>query len=497
MNSIEILVPSAAMARHDDRGHGHHPGNYDLEEPAHSATHSLTQHSLERALNTGDLSVRQARQLGLLVFSTPFNHLDGLGDGPWRADETDPVALGQRPTLQGNGQFLRVNGLDSQSCNECHSVVSSRTLPPTTGIAGVGGAVQNAIIMPSVIDVADSFDDRVQFVSGHDPELSMQGDGVADYNGRFANPPFLYGGGGTELLGKEMTEDLQHDLQVAQSSPAGTVVSLDTHGVSFGTITSLGGGNVQVDNQGVDDDLVVKPFGRKGDAFSMRDFDRGAMQFHFGIQPDEVVGHGVDADHDGVADEVTDAEMSVLHIFDVNNPVPRYVPFDGSAGHGFQVFQQVGCSDCHKPALVTRSRQLPLAFPEVKTDPTANVYFHVDLTDVGFQADPHGPGVIVPFFADLKRHDMGPGLAETFERGKALNPYFTTARLWGIADTAPYMHDGRATTLYQAIMMHGGEAQQVRDDFANLSNSDQHALISFLKSLRVPQNPDQDLLPIQ
>ncbi len=481
-----VLVPSAAMARHAD-----------LEEPAHSATAGLTQKKLVRALNTGDLSVRQARQLGLLVFSTPFNHLDGLGDGPFDPSETDPVALGHRPTLQGNGQFLRVNGLDAQSCNECHSIVSHRTLPPTTGIGGVGGAVQNAIIMPSVIDVADSFDDRVTYVSNHDPDLPLDPDGVADYNGRFANPPFLYGGGGTELLGKEMTEDLQHDLQVAKASPAGTVVSLDTHGVNFGTITSLGGGNVQMDNQGVDADLVVKPFGRKGDAFSMRDFDRGAMQFHFGIQPDEVVGAGNDADHDGVADEVTAAEMSVLHVFDVNNPVPRYVPYDSSAAHGFQVFQQVGCSNCHRPALVTRSRQVPLAYPEVKEDPTANVYYSVNLVDVGFQADPNGPGVIVPFFADLKRHDMGPGLAETFERGKELNSQFTTARLWGIADTAPYLHDGRATTLFQAISMHGGEAQQVRDNFLALHKQDQLALLSFLKSLRVPEHPNEDLLPIQ
>jgi hypothetical protein len=474
-----------------------HAGS-DLEHPAHSATAGLKHGQFVSALNGGNLSVREARQLGLLVFSTPFNTLDGMGDGPFDPAEVNTRVFGHRPTLQGNGLSLRLNGLDAQSCNECHTIVSHRTLPPTTGIGGVGGIVQNAIILPSLIDVADSFDDRVTFVAGHDPDLPLVFDGVADYNGRFANPPFLFGGGGVELLGKEMTQDLQALLAQAQAAPAGTVTSLDTHGVNFGTITSLGGGNVDVHNQGVNDDLVVRPFGRKGENFSMRDFDRGAMQFHFGIQPVEVVGAHVDEDGDGRKDEVNEGEMTALHFFDVTNPRPRFVAHDSRAAAGFQVFQNIGCTQCHRPAIATRTETVPLAHPEVANDPAANVYTQVDLVEVGFDADPSGPGVIVPLFADLKRHDMGPRLAETFEaRGEIPDEHFTTARLWGIADTAPYLHDGRATTLTEAIDFHGGEAQSVRDAFFALHKHDQQDLISFLLSLRVPENPNQDLLPIQ
>lgn len=469
-----------------------------LEDPGHAATDGLTHAQFVSALNQGNLSITQARQLGLLVFSTPFNHLDGFGEGPFDPNEPDAITFGHRPSLQGNGTFLRVNGLDAQSCNECHTIVSHRTLPPTTGIGGVGGGVQNAIILASLIDVADTFDDRVTWVAGHDPDMPMVRDGIADYNGRFANPPFLFGGGGVEALGKEMTAELQGLLAQAQAAPAGTVISLDTKGVNFGTVTSLGGGDVEIDNQGIDHDLVVRPFGRKGENFTMRDFDRGAMQFHFGIQPNEVFGAGVDEDGDGHVNEVTEGEMSALHFFDVNNPVPRYVPYDSNADYGFQVFDNVGCSSCHIPSLETDSKYLPLAHPEVANDPSANVYYNLNLKKVGFPNAPGG-GVTVPLFADLKRHDMGPRLAETFEAGGGHipNEHFTTARLWGIADTAPYLHDGRALTLEEAIEFHGGEAQGVRDAFFDLSRTDQEALISFLLSLRVPDKPNEDLLPLQ
>jgi len=283
---------------------------------------------------------------------------------------------------------------------------------------------------------------------------------------------------------------------------------LETHGVGFGSLVSLGGGEVDLagvegvgpkNREGVPAEavLVVRPFGRKGEFFSMRDFDRVAMQFHFGMQPVEVVdpegAGGVDEDGDGVADEVTVAEMSVLHVFDVTNPVPRMAPLGPAALAGFARFVEAGCADCHRPRLETRSRRLPLAHPEVATDPSANVYLEIDLARVGFFPNGHG-GVYVPLFADLKRHRMGPRLAESFERGDLHQDEFTTARLWGVADTAPYLHDGRATTLYQAIEMHGGEAEAARNAFLALSTGEQHDLIAFLKRLRVPPLPNQELV---
>ncbi|HXV60499.1 MAG TPA: di-heme oxidoredictase family protein [Vicinamibacteria bacterium] len=463
--------------------------------PAHEEIVSMLAH--------GPRELTRVRRLGLEVFTTPFNTFDGRGDGPFRG-ELPTVLPGNRPTLHGNGQLLRMNGLDAQSCNDCHSVISHLTRPPTLGIGGVGGMAQNAIIMPTMIDVADSEDDRVAFAPGHDPDMKMLPDGIADFNGRrVSNPPFLFGGGGVELLAKEMTADLQALLARARDAAAGTITQLETHGVAFGSIMSLGGGQVELAVEGIgfadnsshspEEVLVVRPFGRKGENFSMRDFDRGAMQFHFGLQPVEVVGEGFDEDGDGIADEVSSGEMTALHVFDVTNPLPVAEKRDEAAQRGFATFVSIGRARCHVPTMETRSRYLPLAFPEVPEDPGANVYYLVDLVRVGFEPTKSG-GVRVPLFADLKRHDMGSGLEETFERATIPNAEFTTARLWGIADTAPYLHDGRATTLTEAILAHGGEAQGARDAFVALFEADRRELRAFLATLRTPRKPNEELL---
>jgi CxxC motif-containing protein (DUF1111 family) len=126
--------------------------------------------------------------------------------------------------------------------------------------------------------------------------------------------------------------------------------------------------------------------------------------------------------------------------------------------------------------------------PEVLEDPTANVYFTINLRRPAPGFRKSGAGVVVPLFADLKLQDMGPDMTE--ETGNSL---FTTGRLWGIADTAPYLHDGRALTLGEAISEHGGEAQPNADVFGALSEADRAALIAYLNTLKAPRSPNKGL----
>lgn len=425
-------------------------------------------------ISNGSMSVREIRREGRRIFSTPFNKLDGMGSS-YNPANPDHLGFANRPTLQNNGVFLRVNGLDAQTCQECHGIVSNATIPVTLGIGGVGGASANAMFMPTNIDVAD-----------------VANNGFADFNGRFINPPFLFGAAGIEALGKEMTADLLALKQQAFLNP-NTIVSLDTKGVHFGTISYDGTAFDTTNVEGVEHDLVVRPFGRKGENFTTRDFDRGAMPFHFSIEPVEVVGAGVDGDLDGVTDELTIGEMSALHMFANLQPKPVFRPRPG-AGAGFMLFNQVGCADCHMPMLTTDSKNHTFSFPDVADDPSANIYASVDLRTKPMRfLNVPGGGVAIFSFADLKRHDMGPALAESF--GAPNDAEFTTARLWGIADTAPYIHDGRALTLAAAIDAHGGEAAQVRSNFQNLAPAQQVQVIQFLRSLRTPKNPDGDLGP--
>ena len=420
------------------------------------------------------ISPYMLRRMGGLVFSTPFTKLDGHGHGPVSAH--DPDFLETRPTLQGNGTFLRVNGLDAQTCMECHSVLSNAVVPFRFGVGGVGSSSSNAMFKPTWIDPTDG--------------------GKENFNGRFINPPFLFGSGGVELLGKEMTLDLQQLRAQAQQNP-GTRVALVTKGVSFGSISCQQDGTCDTSQvEGVDADLVVRPFGRKGEFPTVRAFDVEAMAFHFGMEPVELVGEGVDRDNDGVINEVTIGQISALHIFNTTL-TPPIMHLSSDAQDGQELFEHIGCADCHIPALTTNSPMLTYSFPEVPTDPTANVFYSVDLSDYpAFFEEAEQGGLVVPLFADLKRHDMGPGLAESF--GEELAAQFTTARLWGVADTAPYLHDGRALTLTEAITLHGGEAQEARDAFIQTLDDEEKAdLLAFLRSLRTPRADDvaPDLQP--
>ena len=420
----------------------------------------------------GTFDLDELRRKGLEIFTLPFNKADGHGDGP--VDFNDPSSFGGRPTT--NGTWLRVNGLDSQTCLECHQFTSNATVPATLGIGGIAGIASSAFPGVTEFDLGDL-------------DLS----GIAEVNGRLINPPFLFGSGGVELAGKEMTSDLQALKAQAQANP-GTAVPLVSKGVRFGTVSYDAVSGFDTSNvEGIDEDLVVRPFGRKGEFSSVRQFDIGALQFHMGMQTEEDVGTNVDADGDGVVNEITIGELSALHIFNVSLERPVQVAKNSKqVKRGARTFSSVGCASCHVPVLETSSPLLTLSFPEVQDDPDQNVFFTIDLENgpAGFRANGQG-GVSVPLFSDLKRHDMGPDLAET--TGSPLDPFFITPRLWGISDTAPYLHDGRALTLREAIEMHGGEGQFAADNFALLTAAEQDELLIFLNSLRTPRNAAKDI----
>jgi hypothetical protein len=92
------------------------------------------------------------------------------------------------------------------------------------------------------------------------------------------------------------------------------------------------------------------------------------------------------------------------------------------------------------------------------------------------------PFLVTNIFTDFKRHDLGPNFHERNYDGTT-QQVFLTAALWGVASTGPYGHDGRSATLHEVILRHGGEAQSVRDNYANLLRSDQRDLLDFLGSL--------------
>jgi hypothetical protein len=124
---------------------------------------------------------------------------------------------------------------------------------------------------------------------------------------------------------------------------------------------------------------------------------------------------------------------------------------------------------------------------------------------------PNQDGTVdVPLFSDLKTHVMGKFLSDVTgcpSSGPPCPPQgtdvasintvpdqFLTRPLWGVADTGPWLHDGRAQTLKDAILMHGdtasgsgSEAAPVVDAFEKLTPAQQQALVNYLLTLRLPQ----------
>jgi CxxC motif-containing protein (DUF1111 family) len=96
--------------------------------------------------------------------------------------------------------------------------------------------------------------------------------------------------------------------------------------------------------------------------------------------------------------------------------------------------------------------------------------------------------VIFPY-TDLLLHDMGAGLADNRPDGQASGTEWRTAPLWGIGlvetvnGHTMFLHDGRARSIEEAILWHGGEAEEARQCFLGLTMEEREALIRFLESL--------------
>src|SRR5512143_3085323 len=96
----------------------------------------------------------------------------------------------------------------------------------------------------------------------------------------------------------------------------------------------------------------------------------------------------------------------------------------------------------------------------------------------------------VELWSDFKRHDVGAALADSKNFNQIAANQFITPPLWGIADSAPYLHDGRAPTLGDAILAHAGDAQAVRNAYAALTADQQSQIQEFLGTLGRQENKD-------
>ena len=222
------------------------------------------------------------------------------------------------------------------------------------------------------------------------------------------------------------------------------------------------------------------------------------MNHHHGMQEAEHFGDGVDLDGDGIADELTRGDLTVITIFQVTLPVPgQDTPQDPEAreavDRGTRLFSEIGCAVCH----VSQLRLNNPTFTEPNPfNPPGNLQLSdvpqplaIDLTKDG--PSPHleresDGSVLVPVFTDLKRHRMGDVLnnEKSVQDGIRTDEWLTR-KLRGFASEPPFLHHGRAILISEAIMMHEREAKQSRDIFGSVPGTDRAAVVEFLKSLQI------------
>ncbi|HLY39164.1 MAG TPA: di-heme oxidoredictase family protein [Candidatus Binatia bacterium] len=204
----------------------------------------------------------------------------------------------------------------------------------------------------------------------------------------------------------------------------------------------------------------VGRFGWKAQIVTLRQFAANAYANEIGITspdlPNELNPQGGPVVCDTVPDPEDDGTRidAVTRFVLLLAPLPR--PHATAAARaGRVVFRRIGCEACH----TKRLRAGP-------THPVAAVR-----------------GKRVPLYSDLLLHDLGPALGDGMPQGFAGPNDFRTAPLWGVRASAPYLHDGRAATLEEAILAHAGEADAARVRFTDLSPTARAALIAFLDTL--------------
>lgn len=205
----------------------------------------------------------------------------------------------------------------------------------------------------------------------------------------------------------------------------------------------------------------VGRFGRKALVPTLAEFTEGAFHVEQGLTVPTILvegsigGQPIPAGVDPVPEPEVSAELVALTNAYVATLAPAQPEdLDGTARRGQRTFSRIGCDKCHVPNLRTGDHPIKA------------------LANRQFAA-----------YTDLLLHDMGSELADICQGLVATPSEFRTEPLMALRLARRYLHDGRASSVEQAVELHGGEAVRSRDAFRALSRSDRSALLSFLRTL--------------
>ena len=459
------------------------------------------------------VGTRELIDYGQRLFTAMWTIEDGAGR-PLTKGTGAPLSEQDRPLVFPRN-FNRISGPDTNSCSGCHN-------KPYVG--GGGDIVSNVFVLAQRFDFAT-----------FNPADSVPTGGAFDERGSAVNLQTvansrktigMFGSGYIEMLARQITADLQ---AIRDGMARGQSRALVSKGITFGILRRRIDGTWDVSEvQGLPaastqttgsnpPNLIIRPFHQAGNVISLRQFTNNAFNHHHGMQSEERFGIGVDADGDGVVNELTRADITAATIFQATLPPPgRVIPEDPEFRKaviiGEELFTRIGCASCHIPALPLTNKGWIYTEPN-PYNPSGNLRtgeaptLSVDLTSDKLP----GPrlkvtdGVVwVSAFTDFKLHDITTGLndpnREPLDQNStpgtdeffAGNGRFITRKLWGIANQHSFGHHGLYTTMREAVLAHAGEAAQSTFWFKSLDSYQQGCLIEFLRSLQIlPANSRQ------
>jgi CxxC motif-containing protein (DUF1111 family) len=221
-------------------------------------------------------------------------------------------------------------------------------------------------------------------------------------------------------------------------------------------------------------------FSWKAQTASLSEFVRSAAAVEIGLQ---VPGHTQAADPrvppleaPGLDMDAAECDALVAYVRSLPAPRPlaRRDPKDDRAlKAGKSHFKAIGCAECHVQKLGSVDNLY------------SDLLLHVMSSELGDAA------VYGAFLASSDAKPAKPPAAELVRRTRAATEdEWRTPPLWGLRDSAPYLHDGRAVTIEEAIVLHGGEALASAQRYQNLTPRQQAELQFFLLSLAAPSGPE-------
>lgn len=383
-----------------------------------------------------------------------LHHTD-FGDGT-HSESGNPVFTAQAGKL-GSKYIAR-------SCVKCH-VNNGRALPPAIGDLMTSTSLKVGIdssgtphpILGSVFQPKSSgggVNDGSASISGYSTIAGQYGDGTR-YTLR--KPSYTFGSTtpshfsvrlAPPLIGAGLLEAISESSVMALADPDDS----DADGIS---------GRPQIITDPETGQPRLGRFGYKGSRAQVAHQVAGALNSDMGITTFvfPVLDDGTTGTGSGISDDELDQMTRYTALLGVQ---ARRDLDDAHALQGEILFGSAGCAKCHTPQFTTS-------------------FFHP-------MAELRGQ-TIRPY-SDLLLHDMGPDMADNMGEGIAAGSEWRTSPLWNLGHTADvngageaYLHDGRAQTLEEAILWHGGEADASKNAFCNMSATDRAALIAFLKSL--------------